>query len=194
MKVRTRSTVLRWLSPLWQALWCAFVYLVIEAMSRHSLRLAITYMVTKPWVFFFNTCIVFVTFLLVYLFRRRFFVRTLLTLLWLALGVINGVLLANRVTPFTGPDVRNLADGKAVMGKYLTGTELSFIYAGMAFLGIVIIILFIKGPKYRGRMHRFLSLLLLVACAGGMFPMTNLFLDKRILSNYFGNIAFAYED
>ena len=194
MKVRKRSTVLRWLSPLWQGLWCAFIYLIMEAMSRHSLRLAITYMVSKPWVFFYNTCILFVTFLVVYLFRHRAFVRTLLSLFWLALGVINGVLLANRVTPFTGPDVRNLADGKAVMSKYLTQTELTFIYVGVAILGLMIILLFFKAPKYRGRMHRFLSLLLLVACAGGMFPLTNLFLDKRILSNYFGNIAFAYED
>ena len=49
--------------------------------------------------------------MVVYLFRRRVLVRLVMSCFWLLLGIINGVILANRVTPFTGPDLRNLSDG-----------------------------------------------------------------------------------
>ncbi len=41
-------------------------------------------------------------------------------------GNRNGVLLLNRVTPFTGPDVKNLiTDGLRIAKKYLTYTQMT---------------------------------------------------------------------
>ena len=61
---------------------------------------------------------IFTTFMVVYLFRRRVLVRLIMSCFWLLLGIINGVILANRVTPFTGPDLRNLSDGAKVCLLY----------------------------------------------------------------------------
>ena len=103
--------VCNWLSLPLQALGCCILYLVIEAFSRHSLASAWSYMVESPWVFLYNAFLIFTTFMVVYLFRRRVLVRLVMSCFWLLLGIINGVILANRVTPFTGPDLRNLSDG-----------------------------------------------------------------------------------
>ena len=56
--------------------------------------------------------------MVVYLFRRRvLLLRLVMSCFWLLLGIINGVILANRVTPFTGPDLRNLSDGAKVVTR-----------------------------------------------------------------------------
>ena len=43
-------------------------------------------------------------------------------------------------------------------------------------------------------MHRIPALIAIVAAFGTVGLLTNLAIDKRVVSNYFGNIAFAYED
>lgn len=78
-------------------------YFFIEAISRHSLFRAMDFMTERPLVFLYNAFLIFTTTLIVYLFRRRVFWRTILFIFWMVLGIINGVLLSTRVTPFTGP-------------------------------------------------------------------------------------------
>ena len=107
------------ISLLLHALCSAAGYFLIEAISRHSFTDAWTYMTGKPLVFAYNAGLIFTTSLIVYLFRRRTFWRVLVSIFWLLLGIINGVILANRVTPFTGPDLHLLTDGMAVLNKYL---------------------------------------------------------------------------
>lgn len=96
------------ISLLLHALCSAAGYFLIEAISRHSFTDAWTYMTGKPLVFAYNAGLIFTTSLIVYLFRRRTFWRVLVSIFWLLLGIINGVILANRVTPFTGPDLHLL--------------------------------------------------------------------------------------
>ncbi|MDY3087195.1 MAG: LTA synthase family protein, partial [Blautia sp.] len=188
------SDVCNKISPVLQALWCAVLYFIIEAISRHSIAEAWQYMTGKPLVFAYNTAFIFTTMLIVYLFHRRFFWRVLVSAFWLFLGLVNGILLMNRVTPFTGPDLHMLTDGLSIMKKYLPayGVILGCILIGLVLLGLLILL--IKGPKYKKKIrYRYVVPLILagVVAFGGI---TQLALEKRILSNYFGNIAFAYED
>ena len=182
------------ISLILQALGCAVLYFVIEAICRHSFTEAWTYMTTKPLVFAYNTAFIFTTMLLVYLFRKRIFWRIFIGSLWLFLGIVNGVLLLNRVTPFTGPDVKNLTDGLSIAKKYLTQTQMTI---GAVLLGIAVLILLIiliKSPKYRGKLKYKVNIPLVLAGILAFGGITQLALEKRVLSNYFGNIAIAYED
>ncbi len=70
-------------------------------------------MTGKPLVFAYNTMFIFTTMLIVYLFHRRCFWRVVVSVFWLFLGIVNCILLMNRVTPFTGPDLHMLTDGIA---------------------------------------------------------------------------------
>ena len=182
------------ISLLLHALCSALGYFLIEMISRRSFSAAWTYMTTKPLVFAYNAALIFTTSLIVYLFRRRCFWRVLISILWLLLGIINGVILSNRVTPFTGPDLHLLTDGMAVLNKYLPawGVVLALILLG--FFALLLLILLIKAPKYNRKVKFRYDLLLVVVGAALFAGATQLALEKRILSNYFGNIAFAYED
>ena len=66
------------------------------------------------------------------------------------------------------------------------------IAAILAVIGLII--LFFKEPKYQGKMSYKLNVPLILAGVLAFAGTTKLALDKRVLSNYFGNIAFAYED
>lgn len=182
------------ISLLLHALCSALGYFLIEMISRRSFSAAWTYMTTKPLVFAYNAALIFTTSLIVYLFRRRCFWRVLISILWLLLGIINGVILSNRVTPFTGPDLHLLTDGMAVLNKYLPawGVVLALILLGL--FALLLLLLLIKAPKYKRKVKFRYDLLLVVVGAALFAGATQLALEKRVLSNYFGNIAFAYED
>ena len=58
------------ISLILQALWCAVLYFLIEALCRHSVADAWNYMTGKPLVFAYNTAFIFTTMLIVYPFQR----------------------------------------------------------------------------------------------------------------------------
>ena len=113
---------------------------------------------------------------------------------WLGLGIINGVLLSNRVTPFTGPDLHLITDAFQIADRYLSPFFFVVVVIAAILAVIGLIILFFKGPKYQGKMSYKLNVPLILAGVLAFAGTTKLALDKRVLSNYFGNIAFAYED
>jgi phosphoglycerol transferase MdoB-like AlkP superfamily enzyme len=177
-----------------QAVGCCILYLVIEAISRHSLSQAWIFMVERPWVFLYNAFMIFTTFTIVYLFRRRVLVRMIIGAFWLILGMINGVILANRVTPFTGPDLKLLSDATKIMNKYLSPLMLIAIIILLGLLLLFFVWVWFKGPKFQGNIRWYVNIPLVIVTVALFWGSTQLALQKRVLSNYFGNIAFAYED
>ena len=111
----------------------------------------------SPWVFLYNAFLIFTTFMVVYLFRRRVLVRLIMSCFWLLLGIINGVILANRVTPFTGPDLRNLSDGAKVVTKYLSKGTMILVAAALVALLAFFVWVWIKGPKFQGKIRWYLN-------------------------------------
>lgn len=81
----------------------------------------------------------------------------------------------------------------SVLQKYLTHTQMTI---GAVLLGIAVLILLIiliRSPKYRGKLKYKVNIPLVlvgVLAFGGITACSG----KRVLSNYFGNIAIAYED
>lgn len=182
------------LSILMHAAVSAGVYFLIEVVSRHSFVEACEFMVDKPLVFAYNTGLIFTTSLVVFLFRRRNFFRYVIWIVWFVLGCINGVLLTTRVTPFTGPDLDLITDAYKIAKKYLPMAGVVVVCILAVILVLALIVYFFKGKKYKGPL-RYRYTLPFVIISFILFGMTtNLALEKRILSNYFGNIAFAYED
>ncbi len=166
----------------------------IEVISRHSLFAAWDYMVETPLVFLYNAFLIFATFMLVYLVRRRVFARILLSVFWLFLGACNGYLLFKRVTPFNAQDLKVLSDALELTGNYFTPVELVLLIIGIVAVILWVVSMWRRGGQYRGRMHRIVALIGAVASFALCLVLTNVAIDKRVISNYFGNIAFAYED
>ena len=169
-------------------------YFVMEAICRHSFIEAWNYMTQKPLVFAYNAAFIFTSSLIVYLFRRRTFWRVLVTLFWLILAIINGVLLLNRVTPFTGPDLHLITDALKIANKYLPFAGVVTVCILFGIVILLLLILLIKGPKYTGKLKYRYNIPLIILAGLLFVGSTQLALEKRVLSNYFGNIAFTYED
>lgn len=182
------------ISLLLHALVSAVGYFLIEAISRHSFTEAWDFMTGRPLVFAYNAALIFTTSLIVYLFRRRCFFRVFLCMFWLLLGIINGVILATRVTPFTGPDLHLLTDGMALLEKYLPKWGVIVALIVLGFFALTLFGLILKGPKFKGKLKYRWNIPLVLAGFLVFAGLTQLALEKRVLSNYFGNIAFAYED
>lgn len=166
----------------------------IELISRLSFFEAWDYMVGTPLVFLYNAFLIFATFSIVYLVRRRTFVRILLSVFWLFLGTCNGYLLTKRVTPFNAQDLKVLSDALELTGNYFSTFELVMIIIGVVALVLWIISMWRRGGQFAGKMHRIIALCGVVASFALCIVLTNVAVDRRVISNYFGNIAFAYED
>lgn len=182
------------LSPLLHFVLAFLLNMTIEVISRHSFIKAWTYMAESPWTFLYNVYLIFITLLPVYLVKRRIFVRTVISLLWLILGASNGYLLSVRVTPFNAQDLKVLGDAMTLMDKYFSGLQGIILAIGIVAMVICLISLWRRGGQFGGKMHRWIALGVCVLCFGTVSFVTDFAIEKRLVSNYFGNIAFAYED
>lgn len=179
--------------PLQFVLAC-MINFVIETVSRHSLGEAWTYMTGSPRVFLFNACLIFVTYSVVYLVRRRVFTRIIISIFWLFLGGCNGYLLFKRVTPFNAQDVKVISDAITLTSKYFNKTEMIAVVCGLIALVLWIVAMWRRGVQYTGKMYRIPAAIFVVICFVAVMRLTDYAVEKRVVSNYFGNIAFAYED
>ena len=193
-KMKPVYKVMNQFSLVFHVLYACVLNLTIEAISRHSLFKAWDYMIESPWTFLFNAYLIFITFLLAYLVKRRVFTRILLSVFWLGLGITNGYMLLIRVTPFNAQDLKVAGDAVTLFDKYFTGFEGIMLAIGIVAVVIWLISMWKRGGQYTGKMHRIPALIAIVAAFGTVGLLTNLAIDKRVVSNYFGNIAFAYED
>lgn len=204
LEKRKNSAFAKKMAPVWlwmnrfslvlHFLWACVINLIIEAVSRHSLAPAWEYMISTPWTFLFNAYMIFITFLLVYLVRRRVFLRIIITVFWLVIGCVNGYMLSVRVTPFNAQDLKVIDDAVTMLDKYFTGTQGILLIIGILAVIVWLISMWRRGGQFAGKMHRLIALGVVVVAFGTMGWVTDYAIDKRVVSNYFGNIAFAYED
>ena len=181
-------------SPLYLLLLAFVLNFVIEALSRHSFAKAADYLTQSPLVFAYNMYLIFATLCLSYIFRRRMFTRALISFLWLLLGIVNGALLLKRVTPFNAQDLKALSEAAAIATRYFSVLELTLTIIGLTAVVVWLISFWRRGIQYQGPMHRVTAIIVCAALFVAVPFMTKLATSKRVLSNYFGNIAFAYQD
>lgn len=182
-------------SLLFHVLLAAVLVLVIEWISRHSLTSALGFSFGTPLTYLYNVLLVFASLLIVYLFKRRALVRIVLTVFWLLLGIINGCILANRVTPFNFTDLKLVGDLLAMKSsKYFTFAQEIGVVVMLAALAAFLVFLGIKGPKFTGQMHRVRNAIVLVGCVASLPFVTKAAIHSDILAGYFGNLAQGYEE
>lgn len=172
---------------------CAICFL-IEVISRHSFTEAFSFMFDRGLVFLYNSLIVFTSLHLVYFFRRRVLMRTLISVIWLFLGTINGCVLAKRVTPFSYTDFKMVNDLFTMQSNYFSKAEaLAVIILVSAVIGFIVL-LWKKAPKYAGKQHHVLSVLSIGAFAFFIPMVTQAAVNNNVLASYFENIAQGYKD
>ena len=168
--------------------------LIIESLGRHSPIQAVVFMVQNPLVYLANMALVFSLLSLSMLVKRRVFVTTLLSIVWLALGIVNGVILSNRMTPFTVKDLSNLNEAIAIVENYFSvGTVIAFI-AAVAVLVLGIVILYRKAPKKPTDLNFKKDLAAVLIVFIGAFGIIQVGQKAGVLDTFFGNLAIGYSD
>lgn len=167
---------------------------IIEFFSRRSLINTLGYIFGSPLVFLYNSLIILSTLSIVLLFKRRRFLFTLITTIWIGFGVTNGIILSNRVTPFTATDLTLAEFGLGIISKYLSKFVTTIISGLLIVLVLLLVFLFFKGPKLKEKINYKRNILIVTSIWITLFGSTKLALNTNVLSSYFGNIAFAYLD
>lgn len=182
-------------SLLFHGLLACTLVLIIESFSRHSVIAAFSFIGGHTWAYLYNSFLVFASLSVVYLMRRRTLARIIISGFWLFLGLINGVILSNRVTPFGFTDLKCISDLFAMQNtQYFTAGEAAAVVVGVSIFLIFCIWMFIRGPKFNGKIHR-LNSLLLVAVVATLIPLTTKAAQSsNIVDSYFSNIAQGYEN
>lgn len=181
-------------SLIFHYLLACLVCFFIEVISRHSFADAFSFMFDRSLVFLYNSLIVFTSLHLVYFFRRRALMRTLISVIWLFLGTINGCVLLKRVTPFSYTDLKLVNDLFTMKSNYFTNTEAFIVITLVIAVILSLIVFWKKGPKYTGKQHRVLSIVSVGAFALLIPMVTQAAVSNNILASYFENIAQGYKD
>ena len=194
-----RGKIRTWLrNPFFLCLILAFVYnLFIETLGRHAMPGygGLYYMVHQPIVFLLNMLIIYATLCLCALFRRTGFVLTLLSSFWIMVGVANGVILMQRMTPFTMKDLASVGEGMTLLTNYFSSRQIVLMGGAILILLVFFVFFFLNGKKAdkekfqlpkRAAAVAVVIVLTLGAVTGGV--------KIGALSTFFGNLAFAYHD
>lgn len=168
---------------------------VIECISRRSIPSALTFVDAHTYAYLFNAFIIFTSLSLAYLVRRRAFARFIISGFWLFLGTVNGCILAKRVTPFGFTDLKCISDLFEMKNtNYFTAKEATLVVIAVGTFLAFCIWLFVKGPKFQGITHKYLSPIF-VAAMCMMLPLTTKVAQStNIVASYFANIAQGYEN
>ena len=183
-------------SLLFHALMSCGIVFVVEFLSRRDFLSACSFVGSHTAAFLFNAFIVFVSLSLVYLFRRRAFFRIFISGFWIILGIINGCILSNRVTPFGFTDLKCINDLFAMNNtNYFTAEEATIVVIGLGAFFLFCAVLFINGPRYQGKIHKIVVLASIVSVMFIGLPVTtSAAQNANVVASYFSNIAQGYEN
>ena len=168
---------------------------VIEWISRRSFFGAVGFLIGSPLVFLFNAMLIYVTLMIAYLFRHRGLVRIIISVFWLLLGVVNGFILASRVTPFNFTDLKLVGDLLSMQGsKYFAVWQGVLVVVALIALLVFLVIYAIRGPFYKKKIHRVRNLIFLVIAIACVPVITKGAINAGVMASYFGNLAQGYAD
>lgn len=169
---------------------------IVEVISRRDVFSAFSFIENHTWAYLYNAFIVFASLSLVYLFRCRAQLRLLISGLWIFLGTVNGLILSNRVTPFSYTDFKMLPDLFAMQNtNYFTAEEATIVVSVIAAFIIFLVLFFLKGPKYQGKRHNIAGSIAIAALLLIGIPVTTQAAQSsNIVASYFANIAQGYAD
>lgn len=167
---------------------------VIECVSRHSIIEGISYLIGSPLVFLFNSSIILVTYSVLLLVRRKLFAFSFVSAVWLIAGIVNGIVLANRVTPFTANELILMDSVFSILGKYFSNLQIGLMFGAVILLIIAIIYGYLKTPKQKNKINYKKNIPLFAASILSFGLLTQVAIKTELVSTYFGNISFAYLD
>ena len=165
---------------------------IIEAISRHSVLKPFVYLIKSPVMFVYNVLLLLLVLGIGALFRRRVLYGGLATILIMALGITNGVLLCFRTTPFAAVDLLLIKDALRIAKLYLPMFVIVMIVVLIIAVIISIIIIGFKMPKYDGKMYHLPTICLVSVYILSIVGIDSILVKIGVSAANYSNIANAY--
>ncbi len=173
---------------------CMIVF-AMEWMARHSFLATVTFVIDHTKAFLYNAYLVYVILTPVFLVSKRTFFRMVLSALLLLLGLINGIILLNRVSPFGYTDIAMVGDLLTMQNtNYFSAQQGAAAVAGIVIYALLMVLLFRKEKPQKSKVPLFVRLILVVFCFISIPGVTGFLQQRGALSAYFGNLAQGYAD
>lgn len=170
-----------------------FLELLIESCRLHSIKQGILFLHQSSWQFCYNCFIIFVTLSIIFLVTRKIFAYVFISSIWILIGVVNGVILIYRRTPFTAVDITLVKSTLPVLNHYLKPWQIVGILILLIIVIVGLVCLFLYGPveENKNTKRNFVLFLVVVLCLMGVtsYGQKTEKIDKR-----FSNLQLAYRD
>ena len=167
----------------------------MEWMSRHSFSAACGFVIDHTGPFLFNSYCVFVALSIVFLSKRRDWWRVFISMFFMILGIINCIILLNRVSPFGYTDLYMISDLLTMQdSNYFSAEEATVSVIALLLYILIMVIYLIKGPKKQEPKPFWQRLLLVVVLFASLYPSTMFLRNSGIMTSYFGNLSQGYLD
>ena len=147
--------------------------LVNESLSRHSLIDGFGFIVNHPGAYLYNSYIIYVILLLVFLSPRRLFMRLVMMAVVILFGIINCIILNNRVTPFGFTDLAMVGDLLTMQNtKYFTAQQAGISLIAILRFVFLMVMLHMRGKKQQVKTKLWVRIVVCVVGFASLVPVT----------------------
>lgn len=177
----------RWL---WKLLaLSAGINIVIELASRKSLLNLGSYIGNSFFIFLLNTLIIFLPFTIMFITRRKAFACILITFLWIFMGIVNGILLIFRTTPFTAADLRLVKYAISLATVYFTWMQIILMASAGVLAFILLVGVWKKAPVSQEKTRLSHGLAIICLSTALVLGVTSGAMKYGLVAVHFGNIG-----
>lgn len=168
--------------------------LFLEWMERKSLSALLVFIEDRTFIFLFNVLIIFMTFSIVFLVKKKYFAFGIIFAGWGIMGLVNGIILMSRKTPFTAVDLTIAKSIIPILNNYFSVFEIIGMIILVTALIAALVTLFLYCPDARRSFH-FRSNCLVVGIFLLFFGICTYFgVGRGLLISKFDNLIAGYED
>jgi len=168
--------------------------LAVELLNRGlSPARLLRFIAERPGYLLYNALIVLTTLVLSELFKRRRAVLATTCILWLVLGVVQFIVIKDRVQPFCSVDILMLKDAFSLITLYYTWPQIILMFSA-GFGSIFLIIMLFARMKRRRRFNFPMSLATFVGFVLLTAMVAALGLRAEVFPRRFDNLVDAYND
>lgn len=168
--------------------------IIIEICNIRSVWKGLVYLFRDPFAFIVNYSIIIFTLSFCLLMKRRLAYILTINTVWLGLGITNFVITSKRVTPFSATDLKLLDSIDDIIGKYLNSFELILIVISCIAVAAIVMIIWIKLPKYAEEIKYIRNVILIVCTTIVMYLIIKVGYVFGAVSLKFPNMTIAYQD
>ncbi len=164
---------------------------IIEIIQRKSIMEGIGFAIKNPIIFFLNMFIVLFTLSLSCLFTRKQFMLYAISVIWLGLGIVNGIITCFRLTPLSAMDFYLVGSFPRLVPGYFNILFLILILIlGLTLIGGVVW-LWRKAAKVK--LSWMFSIMTIIVSAALVYLFSLTATNMKVLPNHFDNLHDAYK-